>query len=150
MSELHQLSKSYARLMDQQAGLYERYARQHGLNFKCLSVLMWIYYSPTGVTQNWISKQTYSSKQVINATIKKFQDKGFLLFEENPDDKRHKRIRLTKEGQEFASQVLAPLERAEQQALSRLSRTDQEALLRLSQIYSQELTKIVLEGGSDD
>ncbi len=72
MTEVRKRSKDYARMFDQQVGLYEGYARRHGLNAKCLSILMWIYYNPGGVTQNWVSKKTYSSKQVVNATVKKF------------------------------------------------------------------------------
>lgn len=65
MTELQKRSKHYARIFDQQVGLYESYARWHGLNGKCLSILMWVYYNPGGVTQNWVSKKTYSSKQQI-------------------------------------------------------------------------------------
>lgn len=45
MTELQKRSKYYARIFDQQAGLYEGYARWHGPNGKCLSILMWVYYN---------------------------------------------------------------------------------------------------------
>ncbi|HFI0638860.1 TPA: MarR family winged helix-turn-helix transcriptional regulator [Streptococcus suis] len=149
MTELQKRSKAYARIFDQQVGLYEGYARRHGLNGKCLSILMWVYYNPGGVTQNWVSKKTYSSKQVVNATIKKFQEKGLVFLEENPADKRHKKVKLTEAGKQFASQILDPLEEAEKTALSQLSLEDQERLLELTERYSQGLTEL-LKGENDD
>ncbi|HEM3684632.1 MarR family winged helix-turn-helix transcriptional regulator [Streptococcus suis] len=149
MTELQKRSKAYARIFDQQVGLYEGYARRHGLNGKCLSILMWVYYNPGGVTQNWVSKKTYSSKQVVNATIKKFIENGYVYLEENPADKRHKKVKLTEAGKQFASQILDPLEEAEKTALSQLSLEDQERLLELTERYSQALTKL-LQGENDD
>lgn len=149
MTELQKRSKAYARIFDQQVGLYEGYARRQGLNGKCLSILMWIYYNPGGVTQNWVSKKTYSSKQVVNATIKKFIENGYVYLEENPADKRHKKVKLTEAGKQFASQILDPLEEAEKTALSQLSLEDQERLLVLTERYSQTLTKLV-QGENDD
>lgn len=149
MTELRQRSKILARIFYNQDGLYEDYARRHGLNSKSLSILMFIYYMSRGVTQNWISKKTYSSKQVVNATIKKFLDKGYVFFEENPADKRHKKVKLTEEGRVYASQILDPLEEAEKTALSQLSLENQERLLELTERYTQALTEL-LKGEDDD
>ncbi|HEM5996653.1 TPA: MarR family transcriptional regulator [Streptococcus suis] len=149
MTELRQRSKNLARIFDQQVGLYEGYARRQSLNGKCLSILMWLYYNPGGLTQNLVSKKTYSSKQVVNATIKKFLEKGFVYLEENPADKRHKKVKLTEAGKQFASQILDPLEEAEKTALSQLSLEDQERLLELTERYSQGLTDL-LKGENDD
>ncbi|HFI0150179.1 TPA: MarR family winged helix-turn-helix transcriptional regulator [Streptococcus suis] len=149
MTELQKRSKALARIFYNQEGLYEDYARRHGLNTKCLSILMWIYYNPGGVTQNWVSKKTYSSKQVVNATIKKFQEKGLVFLEENPADKRHKKVNLTEAGKQFASQILDPLEEAEKTALSQISLEDQERLLELTEWYSRALTEL-LKGEDDD
>lgn len=149
MTELQKRSKAYARIFDQQVGLYEGYARRHGLNGKCLSILMWVYYNPGGVTQNWVSKKTYSSKQVVNATIKKFQEKGLVFLEENPADKRHKKVKLTEAGRVYASRILDPLEEAEKTALSQFSLEEQEQLLDLFGRYGQALTEII-GGGTND
>ncbi|HEM4292397.1 winged helix-turn-helix transcriptional regulator [Streptococcus suis] len=149
MTELRQRSKILAQISYNQDGLYEDYARRHGLNGKSLSILMFIYYMSRGVTQNWISKKTYSSKQVVNATIKKFLDKGYVFFEENPADKRHKKVKLTEEGRVYASRILDPLEEAEKTALSQFSLEEQEQLLDLFGRYGQALTEI-LGGETND
>ncbi|MCK3941781.1 winged helix-turn-helix transcriptional regulator [Streptococcus suis] len=149
MTELRQRSKILARIFYNQDGLYEDYARRHRLNGKSLSILMFIYYMSRGVTQNWISKKTYSSKQVVNATIKKFLDKGYVFFEENPADKRHKKVKLTEAGRVYASRILDPLEEAEKTALSQFSLEEQEQLLDLFGRYGQALTEI-LGGETND
>lgn len=143
MTELRQRSKILARIFYNQDGLYEDYARRHRLNGKSLSILMFIYYMSRGVTQNWISKKTYSSKQVVNATIKKFLDKGYVFFEENPADKRHKKVKLTEAGRVYASRILDPLEEAEKTALSQFNLEEQEQLLDLFGRYGQALTEIL-------
>lgn len=149
MTELRQRSKILAQIFYNQDGLYEDYARRHRLNGKSLSILMFIYYISRGVTQNWIGKKTYSSKQVVNATIKKFLDKGYVFFEENPADKRHKKVKLTEEGRVYASRILDPLEEAEKTALSQFSLEEQEQLLDLFGRYGQALTEI-LGGETND
>ncbi|WP_032511376.1 MarR family winged helix-turn-helix transcriptional regulator [Streptococcus suis] len=149
MTELRQRSKILAQISYNQDGLYEDYARRHGLNSKSLSILMFIYYISRGVTQNWISKKTYSSKQVVNATIKKFLDKGYVFFEENPADKRHKKVKLTEAGRVYASRILDPLEEAEKTALSQFNLEEQEQLLDLFGRYGQALTEI-LGGETND
>lgn len=149
MTELRQRSKNLARIFDQQVGLYEGYARRQSLNGKSLSILMFIYYMSRGVTQNWIGRKTYSSKQVVNATIKKFLDKGYVFFEENPADKRHKEVKLTEAGRVYASRILDPLEEAEKTALSQFSLDEQEQLLDLFGRYGQALTEI-LGGETND
>lgn len=143
MTELGQRSKILVRIFYNQDGLYEDYAKRHRLNGKSLSILMFIYYMSRGVTQNWISKKTYSSKQVVNATIKKFLDKGYVFFEENPADKRHKKVKLTEAGRVYASRILDPLEEAEKTALSQFSLEEQEQLLDLFGRYGQALTEII-------
>ncbi|HEP1802865.1 TPA: winged helix-turn-helix transcriptional regulator [Streptococcus suis] len=149
MTELRQRSKILAQISYNQDGLYEDYARRHGLNGKSLSILMFVYYMSRGVTQNWIGKKTYSSKQVVNATIKKFLDKGYVFFEENPADKRHKKVKLTEAGRVYASRILDPLEEAEKTALSQFSLEEQEQLLDLFGRYGQALTEI-LGGETND
>lgn len=134
-------SRLYTRIFD----LYDHYARQHGLTGTCLSILLWLAAHPAGVTQNWLSRETYSSKQVVNATIKKFQQKGWLYVETVTTDKRHKQLYLTDLGRQFAEKVGAPLEKAEQSALLGLASHGQAEQDELGQRYCQELAQLVAE-----
>lgn len=70
--------RMYARLRDHQFSLYEDYARKQGLQGKSLLILLWIYRHPKGISQQTITRHTYSTKQVVNAIIKNFSKKGIL------------------------------------------------------------------------
>ncbi|MFX3822711.1 MarR family transcriptional regulator, partial [Streptococcus suis] len=63
--------------------------------------------------------------------------------------KRHKKIKLTEEVQQFASRILDPLEESENKAMSQISQEEQELMLGLIQRYSKSLMSI-LKGEDDD
>lgn len=136
-------TKEYSRIRDKQISIFENYARQHGLQSKSMLILMWIYYNPHGVTQNRIVQATYSTKQVVNATIKAFKEKGYIYFDENSPDRRTKMIRLTEMGHTFAAAILDPLEKAEHLAMNTLTAEEQAQLLQLSNKYTAALEQMI-------
>ena len=87
--------RMYARLRDHQFSLYEDYARKRGLQGKSLLILLWIYRHPKGISQQTITRHTYSTKQVVNAVIKNFSKKGYIKSTVHPKDRRKKLIMLT-------------------------------------------------------
>lgn len=124
-------TKIFARGKDENNSLYECYARKNGLQGKSLLILMWLYYNPNGIIQNKICKQTYSTKQVVNATIKSFENKGYIFFEENIEDRRAKRVKLTEKGHSYAAKILDPLEEVEVKAMSKLTEEQQKQFIEL-------------------
>lgn len=72
-------AKKYAGLRDEQFSLVEHYAQRHGINSKFLLVFTWIYNNPEGITQEFICKRTYSSKQVIKFYRQKSYEEGVAL-----------------------------------------------------------------------
>lgn len=143
--------KLFTRNLDESHCLYEYYARANGLHSKSMLILMWIYYSPNGITQNTITKKTYSTKQVVCATIKSFLEKEYIYFEENDKDKRFKKIKLTEKGLMFASNLLDTLEKAETEAINNLTLEQQEKFIKWFQIYNQNfkanIEKLILNKG---
>lgn len=121
--------QKFNRIKDDHTCLYEYYARANGMQSKSMLILMWIYYNPQGITQNTICVKTYSTKQVVNATIKSFIEKGYIILEENLKDKRSKKIKLTQEGTLFASKILDILEEAEKDAMAELTLEEQEKFI---------------------
>ena len=95
------------------------------------------------IPQNEIAQKTYSTKQVVNATIKSFKEKGYLRFEENPGDKRIKRIKLTEAGRAYAASVLDLLEEAEMLAMSELTPDERNLLLRVSRKFNDALARTI-------
>lgn len=143
MSTILNNTKLYAQLCWNNQSVIEAYARYHGLQGKSLAILMWIYNTPQGITQNLVCQKTYSTKQVVNATIKSFLEKGYIKLEENKADKRQKLILLTSEGQRFAVAILKPLEEGENDAMLTLSESEQSSLLQLTERFQSSLTEIL-------
>ena len=143
-------TKSYIRAFDDLMSTYDYYARQNGLQSKSLQILLWLYHYPKrnekNITQQFLVRKTQSSKQVVNATIKSWGKKGFLELIENPDDKRHKFIRLTPLGQSYAQKVILPLEQMEKASFQILSNEEQDLLNKLTRKYTaalkQEMEKV--------
>ncbi|MFU2222102.1 MarR family winged helix-turn-helix transcriptional regulator [Streptococcus pluranimalium] len=143
-------TKSYIRAFDDLMSTYDYYARQNGLQSKSLQMLLWLYHYPKrnekNITQQFLVRKTQSSKQVVNATIKSWGKKGFLELIENPDDKRHKFIRLTPLGQSYAQKMILPLEQMEKASFQILSNEEQDLLNKLTRKYTaalkQEMEKV--------
>ena len=129
-------AKMFTRRKDENNSLYECYARRNGLQGKSLLILMWLYYNPNGIIQNKICEHTYSTKQVVNATIKSFEKKGYIFFEENIEDRRAKKVKLTQEGRAYAAKILEPLEKVEVKAMSKLTEEQQKQFTELFTIFN--------------
>ena len=140
----------YIRSMDEQFSLYEWFARQYGLQRKSMQILFWVKHYPevTGnyITQKTLVQKTYSTKQVVNATIKSWCQKGYIQLLENPTDKRHKLLQLTSDGQVWAEEIYQRLSIMEEQAIAVFSKEEQDLLNKLTRKYTatlkQEMEKV--------
>lgn len=130
----------YARLRDHQFSLYEDYARKRNLQGKSLLILLWLYRHPNGISQQIITRHTYSTKQVVNATIKNFSAKGYIESTVSPMDRRKKLITLTEKGRQFAASIIDPMDEAEKKALSRLTKNQQQNLIETTFLFTNALT----------
>ena len=148
MTDILPATKEYSRIRDNQMSIFENYARKNGMQSKALTILMWIYYNPNGITQQRITRKTYSTKQVVNATIKNFKDKGYIFFEENPEDKRTKVIKLTEDGRTYAASILDALEAAENAAMKELTAEEQDVLLRAGEKFTTALAGTLMNYGN--
>lgn len=153
MSKTFENTKLFARLRDENFSIYEYYARANGMHSKSMLILMWIYYSSNGVTQQTICKKTYSTKQVVSATIKTFLQKNYIYFEDSLLDKRFKKIKLTAEGHKFASTFLNKLEFAEIEAMKGLNKEEQAKFIEWMSIFNkrfkENIEKIMIEKESE-
>ena len=119
----NQLAK-FNHLMQGIEKVYEDYAKSVGLTYMSLTVLQIIFYAETPCTQKDICAQSHYNKQIVNAIVRGFFDKGYIRFEEVPNDRRNKFVLLTDSGKAYAYEILNPLWEIEQKALSVL--TDEE------------------------
>lgn len=121
--------------------LYEDYARKRGLQGKSLLILLWIYRHPKGISQQTITRHTYSTKQVVNAVIKNFSKKGYIKSTVHPKDRRKKLIMLTEKGRQFAASIIDPMDEAEKKAFSQLSAKQQQTLIETTHLFTDVLTQ---------
>lgn len=132
--------KKYARLRDEQFSMYEYYARKNGMNYKGLLILLWLYNMPQGVSQQLICQKTYSTKQVVNAVIKGYIEKGYALLENSTcGDKRKKIVKLTEEGRDYASKIIDPLDELEENAMKALTDEQRKMLLGLTELLNKKI-----------
>lgn len=142
-------AQRFVRIVDAQSSLYEAYARRHGLQGKSLSILLWLYYSPRPITQKFIADKTQSTRQVVNSTIGKWREEGYIIYTDGPQtggrepegaderlDRRRKFITLSPLGREWARPTMEDLRQAELAAMDSLPPADQSELVRLYQAYS--------------
>ncbi|MFZ2186989.1 MAG: helix-turn-helix domain-containing protein [Streptococcus parauberis] len=139
--ELTKMSRELVKSFDSYKSIYELYARQHGLQGKSLQILLWIYNNPKGVTQKYLSNRTLSTKQVINATIKTWLQKGYVTMQEYEDDRRQKVIMLTAKGNVFAQKIIIPMEKIELVAIASLAVEEREQFVKLLKEYTTYLVK---------
>lgn len=138
---LRKISKELVKSFDKYKSIYELYARQKGMQGKSLQILLWIYNNPKGVTQKYLAFKTLSTKQVINATIKNWLQKGYVTFVEYEEDKRQKVIVLTNEGKVFAERIIQPLEEMELAAIASFTEEERELFVKLLSKYTKYLVK---------
>ncbi|EHI69844.1 MarR family winged helix-turn-helix transcriptional regulator [Streptococcus ictaluri] len=141
MHPLKEIVKQYNHLFDQQMSLFEKYARQNGLQGNSFQLLLWIYYNPQGMTQTSLCRKTRWSKQLVHATIKSWLQKDYVYLLESPKDKRVKLILLTKKGLKLSKEIIKPFEKRQTRALSTLSEDERVELLQLMSRYTSSLTE---------
>ena len=150
MNSLLKYSSIFSRKKYENNSLYEYYARKNGLQGKSLLILSCLYYTKNEITQNTICEKTYSTKQVVNAAIKTFKNKGYIYFEEKEKDRREKIVKLTEEGYLYASKILDTLEKAVIKVIGELSSEQQKLFIEYYTIFNDNMKtnieKLVLKG----
>ena len=96
--EVNAFVNAYCSLRDRQYAVYAGCAKAHRLTVNELFVLDILWFSPEGQTQKEICDRLSANKQTIAAIAGRFLKKGFVSAEEVAEDRRNKRLRLTKAG----------------------------------------------------
>ena len=134
----------YTKLLGEYCSIFENYARKQQMNGKSLLMLVLIYEYPYQLSQEMIARKTFSTKQVVQANIKSFMEKGIVKMIPSQEDKRKKYIGLTEKGEIFVQQKIEPLLHFKEQAKSALTMQEQDQLRHLSKIYLDKLSELIL------
>ena len=76
---------------------------------------------------------------MVNATLKRWNEKNYIVFLKSQTDRREKKIILSSQGQEYAASIIAPLEKMEEAAFNSLSVQEQQTMIQLTGHYYQAL-----------
>ncbi|MCM1333719.1 MAG: MarR family transcriptional regulator [Bacteroides sp.] len=106
---------------------YSDYARSYGLSYTGMYILEVICDRPDGITQKELCERTFYNKQTVNMVITSFFKRGYIRFEELKTDRRHKYVKLTESGRDFAERAVGEIWRIGTDILDDF--TDEEASL---------------------
>jgi DNA-binding MarR family transcriptional regulator len=94
-----------------------------------LIVLRWP--GPDGLRPVEIAGQTGMSKQALNYLLGQLEEAGYLERVDDPDDRRAKRVRVTKRGYDVGQVMRAAVGEVEQEFIETYGKKDLKALLDL-------------------
>ena len=134
----------YCALLREWNAAYEKQARAAGLNYTSLQVLSAIY-SLEDCTQKCIAERCFLPRQTVNSIVTQFFRRGWIEMKERAEDRRTKEIRLTPEGETFASRTLQGIRESERQAMGELSEEQRRQLLETTRLYISRCRQTVAE-----
>lgn len=134
MNDIKGQIRSYCNSMYAWNASYEEYAKSAGLSYTGLSILSAVY-DMENCTQKMICEKCFLPKQSVNSVITMFYKQGWIVLEEQPEDRRNKTISFTKAGRVYAEGVLSRVREAEKTAMENLSPEQRAALVELTDKY---------------
>lgn len=134
MNDIQGQIRSYCNSMYAWNASYEEYAKSVGLSYTALSILSAVY-DMENCTQKMICEKCFLPKQSVNSVITMFYKQGWIVLEEQPEDRRNKTIRFTKAGKVYAEGVLSRVHEAEKIAMESLSEEQRAELIKLTDKY---------------
>lgn len=118
--------------------LYEKWAKQHGINSYVMQVMYMIYAS--GINKQKDIVENYGMpKQTVNTVITDLQKKGYIQLMPDENDKRSKIIILTDEGIKYAENIVTPLLNCEKEILAKMGKERVEMLISTMNQYAELL-----------
>ncbi|MBQ5783253.1 MAG: winged helix-turn-helix transcriptional regulator [Oscillospiraceae bacterium] len=124
--------------------VYEEYAKSIGMSNTSFNVLWTILFNEN-CTQNEICKHTWVPKQTVNSVITDFYKNGLVVLEEQPEDRRTKKVKLTEKGKEYAQNAVCHIRHAEYVAMEQFTEAERELLINLFKRYADTCLETVLE-----
>ena len=131
-------------LMGKIDGLYDKFARQYGLNYNSLGVYSAIYASQP-CTQKEICGKWGLSKQTVSSICKELHKKEMLDYESSDKDKREKYVKFTEKGNKFAKPIIMELEELENGVLDEMDEESRYWIFKSSEKFYELFNKKMKE-----
>ena len=122
-------------LMAKSILLYGDWAKRQGISYNQLAVFFCVLHNPN-CTQKMIAEQWALPKQTVFSLCKQLKEQGFLIFEQESEDKREKFLRLTEQGRAFAQPIIDKLEAVEQMIIHAFGEVETEQFIEQLQRFN--------------
>lgn len=136
MNNCSEYVKAITSVVDRTDYLYEKWAKQQGIN-SYVSRIMYMIYASKINKQKDIVESYGMPKQTVNTVITELQKKGYIQLIQDKNDKRSKIIILTDEGIEYAEKIVTPLLNCEKEVLSEMGKERVELLIDTLHQYAE-------------
>ena len=133
--------------------LYHR-AAAHFNQSDCVNWLLYVLlnerrsYSQQDLCEEWMY-----TKQTINSAVRALQEKGYVMLESAPDNRRRKLVRLTETGRAYALATGGQVYQAETRAIFRLGEKKMAELVRLTEEHltclEEEINRMIANTPSE-
>lgn len=118
-------------------GLYDRWAKNKGMNTDQLFTLYTIWTEEAFCSQKMICDMWQIPKQTVNSILKKLEARNLVYLEPSGKDKRNKNIRFTGEGKAFADRLLGELQEMEAGVMARMGEKDCACFLDMNRKFME-------------
>lgn len=129
--------------------VYNQYARKLGLTTSFIDVLD-VIYEKQPCTQKDVMDALFLPKQTVSFVVKKLKQNRYIEMKDDPEDKRRNWIVFTKEGNEFAENIIVPFVKKEEEAMLKLPVADRKNFTDLLAHYVAELDQAFGKDGKDE
>lgn len=117
--------------------LYETWAKQHGLSYYELLVILSISQSDTLCKQKDICQQWLLPKQTVNSILKHFSEHSWVTLTPSKEDRRNKDIALTDIGHEYFNRITHEMEQHECAVWDSMGAEYAKALIDSTALYNK-------------
>lgn len=124
-------------------GIYSSWAASKGINY----YLFFVLYALDGqeaMTQKKICTCTGLTKQTVNSVIRSLKEEGYVELVPGLEDRREKRVTLTKKGIAYSSELITSLREMERRALEIMGSDRAQQMVENITLYNTLLEKEML------
>ena len=125
--------------------LYEEWAKRKGLSMYGLFMLQEIKEN-RHCTAKLICNHLFLPKQTVNAILNTFENKGIIRRAAMEKDRRSKEILFTKDGEQYAAEILQEMYESEEKAMKKMGARRMEAMAKNNRLFIQCLEE-AMQGG---
>jgi DNA-binding MarR family transcriptional regulator len=133
--DIHKQLADYYAIWKETDALYGQFAKKSGISVTAFWILYDMKQTPENSTQKSICEHWSISKQTVNSALKELEKKGFITLAEMENDRRTKRIELTKAGNRCTKKYIDTVYEAEKLTFLKMSDSEREAMIRGSKRY---------------